>query len=116
MFHGNVDMTAVLLYRMSDTPQPESVISLVLFGCHRKSSEKLQFSLHRVADGNHEKLISRIDRQIDQTFCLVRKSAHSLHRIVQRVAENRVEIHRIQKSEAFSVHHTADLDAVGLSV
>ena len=33
MFHRNVDMTAVLLYRMSDTPQPESVISLSFFGC-----------------------------------------------------------------------------------
>ena len=56
-----------------------------------------------------------VDQHVDLTFFFLFEMFHTFDRIVHGISKNRVQIHRVQKFQSFSVCHTGNYNIICLT-
>ena len=90
------------------------MVAVLRFDRDRQSLPEGQRFFQRIGHIDDEKPLAHMDQHVDDPHLLL-EGPDALHGVVQGIAQNRIEIHRIHKVHLRPVRHAVDGDPAGLA-
>ena len=92
------------------------MVARVSLGCRRHTVHKAQFAAVTVFHADAQKVLLAHGGNVNQALLRVRELLHALDRVVQRVAEQGADVHRIHEIQCLPIGDAGQADALALAL